>query len=73
MHLSVHGRQMQPDLTGAAVHLRGRHLQRRIERRHGLAFLDHEAVAVLPVVEELERLGDLFKGFGGHGQSLRRL
>jgi hypothetical protein len=29
------------------------------------------AIAILPVVEELERFGDLFEGFGGHGP-LRR-
>src|SRR6056297_1509343 len=61
-----------PDLAGAAVDLRLRPLQRVVQRLHLLAELDDVAVAVLPVVEELEGLGDLLEGFrgpvgGGHG------
>jgi hypothetical protein len=59
--------RQDPDLAGAAVDLGGLHLERVIERRHRLAHVDHVAIAILPVVEKLERVGDLFEGFGGHG------
>jgi hypothetical protein len=31
------------------------------------AHVDHMAIALLPVVEKLERIGDVFERFGGHG------
>jgi hypothetical protein len=55
-----------PDLAGTAVHLRRRDLERVLQRRHRLAHVDHVAIAILPLVEKLERVGDLLEGFGGH-------
>ena len=51
----------QPDLTGAAansVHLRSRRFR---QRRQGAAELDHVAIAVLPVIRELEVREDVFE------------
>ena len=61
-----------PDLAGATLDLGRRDLQRRVERRHRAAELDHIAVAVLPVVvEEGEIVGDLFEAGGCHRRILR--
>ena len=57
-----------PDLAGAALDLGRRHPQRVVERRHGAAELDDVAVAVLPVVEEGEVVGDLFEAGAGQGR-----
>ena len=58
-----------PDLARAALDLGRRHPQRRVERRHRPAELDHVAVAVLPVVEELEVGGDRLEAFSGQAGS----
>src|SRR6478672_5908426 len=59
----------EPDLTGAAansVRLRSRRFR---QRRQGAAEPDHVAIAVLPVVEELEVSDDALKGHGSCNSS----
>src|SRR6478609_1306601 len=54
----------QPDLTGAAansVRLRSRRFR---QRRQGAAELDHVAIAVLPVIQELEVREDALECHG---------
>src|SRR5690606_24459587 len=53
---------IQPDLAGAALDLVCRDLQGRVHRRHRLAQFDDMAIALLPVVEKGEGVGDVFKG-----------
>eukprot|EP00903_Cladosiphon_okamuranus_P018540 g17063.t1 len=59
----------QPDLAGAAVDLVGGHFQRQVQRVHRLAQFDHVAIAVFPVLEELEIFDNLFECGLGHGLS----
>src|ERR1700731_3470440 len=54
----------EPDLTGAAansVRLRSRRFR---QRRQGAAELDHVAIAVLPVIQQLEVREDVFERHG---------
>jgi hypothetical protein len=54
----------EPDLTGAAansVRLRSRRFR---QRRQGAAELDHVAIAVLPVIQELEVREDVLERHG---------
>ena len=62
----------EPDLAGAALDLGRRRPQRVVERRHRAAELDDVAVAVLPVVEEGEVVGDRFEAGRGHGTGSSR-
>src|SRR4029077_4888363 len=54
----------EPDMTGAAansVRLRSRRFR---QRRQGAAELDHVAIAVLPVIQELEVREDVLERHG---------
>ena len=55
----------QPDLAGAAAHLVGLGVRRLGERRQVASELDHIAVAIVPLVEQLEILNDVVDI--GHG------
>src|ERR1700674_5545155 len=62
----------EPDLTGAAansVRFRSRHFR---QRRQGAAELDHVAIAVLPVIQELEVREDVFERHGSCSSSATR-
>src|SRR5271167_216337 len=59
----------EPDLTGAAansVRLRSRRIR---QRREGPAELDHVAIAVLPVIQELEVREDVLERHGSCSSS----
>src|SRR6476646_7686519 len=59
----------EPDLTGAAansVRLRSRRFR---QRRQGAAELDHVAIAVLPVIQELEVREDVLERHGSCSSS----
>ncbi len=61
----------QPDLACAALNLGGGHSERLVQGWHFSPQLDDMAIAVFPIVKELEGFGDVFEGGRSHGRFLR--
>src|SRR5271167_375748 len=59
----------EPDLTGAAANSVRFRSRRFRQRRQGAAELDHVAIAVLPVIQELEVREDVLKRHGSCSSS----